>query len=87
MTTTPTATKFTCSGFKSVHADGMDEAAEIFATRAARKKYGRSGYCRTCTKTAYAQNGSVAEYSAFIGYSTGRNETTGNNVNFTVHRA
>jgi hypothetical protein len=63
----------------------MKAAAEIFATRAARRKYGRSAYCRTCVQQSHAQNGSFAEYSAFIGYTTGRNETTGSNIQFTVY--
>jgi hypothetical protein len=28
----------------------------------------------------------MGEFSAFIGYRAGRNETTGHNVNFTVYR-
>lgn len=79
--------KYTCNGFKSVKAETMKEAAEIFANRAAKRKYGRSAYCRTCTQGAYAQDGRLAEYSAFIGYTTGQNETSGNNINFTVYRA
>jgi hypothetical protein len=77
--------KYSCTGHRNVSADWMSEAAEIFAGREARRKYGRSGYCRTCTQQAWRQDGGMAEYSAFIGYSTGRNETTGNNINFTVY--
>lgn len=76
--------KYTCNGFRPALADSMREAAEIFANRAARKSYGGTGYCRTCNQYAYAQDGSLAEFSAFIGYTTGRNETTGKNINFTV---
>ena len=79
--------KYTSNGFKSVKAESMTEAANIFANRAARRKYGKSGYSRTCTMGSYAQDGSLAEFSAFIGYTTGQNETTGNNINFTVYRA
>jgi hypothetical protein len=78
--------KFTCNGFQSVTAENMSEAANIFANRAARRKYGKSGYARTCVQGSYAQDGRLAEYSAFIGYTTGRNETTGHNINFTVYR-
>ena len=76
--------KYSCNGFQSVQAETMNAAAEIFANRAARRKYGKSAYCRTCTQTAHASDMSMAEYSAFIGYTTGRNETSGNNINFTV---
>lgn len=79
--------KFTCNGSRAVHAIGMGEAADIFSARIARRAYGRGGYARTCTQTSYAQDGSLAEFSAFVGYSTGKSETTGHNVNFTVFRA
>lgn len=65
----------------------MKAAAEIFATRAARRKYGRIGYCRTCTQQAHSQDGTLGEYGAFIGYTAGSNETTGNNIQFTVRAA
>lgn len=77
--------KYTANGFKSVMAERITEAAQVFANRAARREFGRKGYCRTCTQGAYSQDGRLAEYSAFIGYTTGRNETTGHNINFTVY--
>lgn len=79
--------KYICSGFKSVIASDMTEAAEVFAARHARRAYGRRGYARTCVQGSYARDFSFAEWSAFIGYSSGRNETTGHNVHFTVHQA
>ncbi len=80
--------KFTCNGFKSVSGGiSISEAAEIFANRAARREFGKSGYARTCTMGSRTQDESVAEFQAFVGYSTGRNETTGHNINFTVVRA
>jgi len=79
--------KYTCNGFQSVNAETINAAAEVFANRQARRTYGRSGYSRTCTMGAYSQDGWVAEFSAFIGVTTGRNETTGHNVNFRVFRA
>jgi hypothetical protein len=33
---------------------------------------------------SYVPNLSIVEFAAFIGYSSGRNETTGHNVRFTV---
>jgi len=77
---------FTCSGFQSVKADTITAAAEIFAKRAARKKYGRSGYCRTIREDAYAQDGRLSEFSAFIGYKTGPCETSGSSISFTVYK-
>ena len=76
--------KFKSSGFNTVESDSMSDAALVFANRAARRKYGRSGYARTCVQQAHSQDGTLAEYSAFIGYSTGPTETTGNNIHFTV---
>lgn len=79
--------KYTSNGFKSVTAETMKQAAEVFATRAARRKYGRAAYTSTCTMSGHTPDGQLAEFSAFIGYSTGRNETTGSNINFTVRHA
>lgn len=79
--------KFTCHGFRPVEAETLKDAALVFAARAARKAFGRRGYVRTCVQQAYAADMSFAEYSAFVGYSTGRNETTGHNINFTVARS
>jgi hypothetical protein len=49
----------------------------------ARKTYGAKGDARTVQQGSYSQDGSLAEYSAFIGL-TRKNETSGHNVNFTV---
>jgi len=76
--------KYMSNGFRATEAEDMGEAAQIFASRAARRKYGRTGYALRPTMQGHAQDMSFAEFSAFIGYSTGRNETTGNNIAFTV---
>jgi hypothetical protein len=75
---------YACSGFKSVRADSIRDAAEIFARRAARRAFGRRGIVRTMVEDSYTRNLSIVEFAAFIGYSTGRNETTGHNIRFTV---
>ena len=77
-------TTFTTSGHRPIKAESMKDAAEHFAGIKARARYGRRGYCRTCTISSWSQDNTIGEYSAFIGYSTGSNETTGANVNFTV---
>jgi hypothetical protein len=64
-------------------ADGMREAASIFARRMARQQFGSRGDARTVLQGAHAQDGSLAEFSAFCGITRG-NETTGRNFNFTV---
>ena len=76
---------YTCSGFRAVKAESMRDAAEIFATRQARRDYAKKGYTRTLNLEAHSQDNTLAEWSAFIGYSTGRNETTGHNFRFTVY--
>ncbi len=78
--------KYACTGFRAVEADGMGESAAVFAKRMAVRRYGKRGYCAILNETARAQDGRLAEYSAFVGYSTGRNETSGHNFNFTVHK-
>jgi hypothetical protein len=75
---------FRCSGFRSVRALGIYDAAEIFARRAARRAFGRRGIVRVLNEDSYTRNLSIVEFAAFIGYPSGRNETTGHNVRFTV---
>jgi len=77
-------TLYRCSGFRSVRALGIRDAAEVFARRAARRAFGRRGIVRTMVEDSYTRNLSIVEFAAFIGYPTGRNETTGHNVRFTV---
>jgi hypothetical protein len=78
---------YSSKGHRDVVAESMKEAAQIFADRKARKTYGKGGYARTCTLGSWSQDNSVGEFSAFLGYSTGRNETTGGNAYFTVYSA
>lgn len=75
---------FRCNGFRSVRAAGIRDAAEIFAKRASRRAFGRRGIVRVLNEDSYTRNLSIVEFSAFIGYPSGHNETTGHNVRFTV---
>ncbi len=77
-------TLFRCNGFRSVRALGIRDAAEVFAKRAARRAFGRRGIVRTLVEDSYTRNLSIVEFAAFIGYPSGRNETTGHNYRFTV---
>ena len=81
--------KYISQGFRCVEACSIRAAAVIFAERAARKHYGKSGYCRTCTQVAHSTDGRSAEYSAFISYTLRgqRNETVGHNQSFVVYAA
>ena len=75
---------FRCNGFRSVRAEGIYSAAEIFAKRAARRAFGKRGLVRTLVEDSYTRSLSIVEFAAFIGYPSGRNETTGHNFRFTV---
>jgi len=79
---------YTTDGCKTVQADSMQEAAEIFANRKARRKYGRGGYSRTCTRESSTMDGEMAEYNAFLGYTPAEKHnagtTTGTNERFAV---
>ena len=70
---------FRCEGFRNVQADNAQEAAEVFANRLARKEFGKTGYARTLNLNSWTEDRKCFTYNSFIGYSTGRNETTGRN--------
>lgn len=78
--------KYTCENHIPVTAETMKDAAETIANRKARAAYGRRGYARTCNLESWSEDGSIGEFSAFIGYSSGQGETTGHNVRFTLTR-
>jgi len=61
--------KFIAHGFRAVTAASASEAAEIFAGRAARRRYGRNAYCRTLRLDSWTQDGRQHNYQAFIGRS------------------
>lgn len=52
--------------------------------RFARRRFGRNADVRTCSINSQTENGQSAEFSAFIGITSG-NTTTGHNINFTIH--
>ena len=81
--------KYISPGFRSVKACSIGAAAVIFAERAARKHYGKSDYCRTCTQVAHSTDGRSAEYSAFISHTPRgqRKEANGHNHPFVVYAA
>jgi hypothetical protein len=74
---------YSTHGRKSVQSESIKAAAEIFAARIARNEFGKRGDCRTCKMDSYSQDGTSADFSAFIGITRG-NETTGRNINFSV---
>ncbi len=76
---------FKTSGFKSVKAETMRQAAERLALTMARKKYGRTARVAALCAGGWVPGWSQ-EFSAFIGYPL-RNgpETVGHNVTFTLY--
>ena len=54
--------KYITNGRRSVVAESMTEAASIFANRAARDKFGRSGYSRTCHISSWSQDYTLGEF-------------------------
>jgi hypothetical protein len=77
---------YTCENHKPINAESFTAAAEIFALRKARATYGRSGRVGALRLDSYSVNGRLAEFDAFIGRPSGRNETSGANVRFTIYR-
>ena len=76
---------YNTNGCRDVTAESMRDAAAIFANRLARKRYGRWAYARTCVQQAHSQDGTLGEYSAFVGTAgRERGTTVGSNINFTV---
>jgi hypothetical protein len=75
---------YTCASFRPLRAEGNRDAARVFATREAVKRYGKKGLVRVLNENARSRDGRVVEWQAFIGKATGRNETTGHNVHLTV---
>lgn len=76
---------YACSGFKSVRADSIRDAAEIFALRSARRTFGRSGRVGPLNASFWDYKYRDVEFEAFVGYRSGRNELSGRNVRFTVY--
>ena len=76
--------KYPCLPHRPVDADSMSQAAEIFAARMARRKYGKSGRVAACRVDGYTPDGRTVDAEAFIGYRAG-DGTAGNNVRFTMH--
>jgi len=87
-------TIYECDGFRAYEAKHAAGAADVFASRLARREYGKAGYVRTIRLDSWTQDGSIATFECFIGrplYGLTRNEsdrgtTTGHNVRLTVYR-
>lgn len=75
---------YTCAGYRPVRAESNREAAEIFATREAVKRYGKKGLVRVLNENCRSVDGRLVEWQAFIGKVSGHNETTGHNIHLTV---
>ena len=86
MNTETTKSTYICSGFRPVKADSNKEAANIFANREARNRYGRGGYAIDVKENSWSQDGSFVAYESFIGYAPRgqHNTTVGNDYRFSV---
>lgn len=58
-------TRFTCDGFRAVHAESASEAAHVFAERLARRKYGRLGRVGALSQEGHTYHSII--YQTFIG--------------------
>lgn len=78
---------FRADGFRDVQAQSARDAAEIFATRQARRDYGRNGHCRLIRLDNWTTNGQSWTFNAFIGRPVrGENATSGRIVWVYVRR-
>jgi len=80
-------TTYHCNGLRPIRQSSVPEGehpSAIFARRLARRAFGRRGIVRTLVEDSWTESRDLIEYGAFIGYRSGRNETTGRNVRFTV---
>jgi hypothetical protein len=76
--------RYIATGHRAITAETMQDAAEAFALRKARKVFGRSARVAALCSHAWSWDNSMGEWSAFIGYRSGSRETTGRNVRFTI---
>jgi hypothetical protein len=80
--------KYKTQGCNAVVAESMSEAAGLFSARIARKRYGKTGYCRTLNLESWSQDNTLGEYNAFVGYTpAGKHNigtTIGSNIRFSV---
>ena len=75
-------TKYRCDGFHSIDAANLEHAAQLFAVRIARQKYGPKGRCSTLElRTDLGDRG--ASFEAFLGIPKGV-MITGASHSFTV---
>ena len=76
-------TKYHAIGFKPADATSLENAAEIFAARQARKLYGDRGYCHHVRLDCWTADGRSANAEAFIGVDADGG-CRGNNVNIYI---
>lgn len=82
---TPELKKFICEGFRPVFAATPREAAEIFAGRLARRRFGKKGVVATLRADSWTEDGTSTTFEAFIARSEGQGQCTGKNEWFHVY--
>ena len=60
--------RYVCGGFRAVEADGPTDAAQVFAGRLARRRYGRSGIVGTLRRDSWTEDGASVTFESFIGH-------------------
>jgi len=75
--------KYKTAGMRAVNAESMREAAEIFALRIGRRKYGRRAQIGATCPGSRSQDGTLGEFSVFVGRPV-QGGTDGHNINLTV---
>ena len=76
--------KYSSAGRRPVLAQCPRDAAEIFALRFARERFGRRATVRTLHCNCHSVDGTVHEYESFVGLRTDPHTVTGRAVYFTV---
>jgi hypothetical protein len=77
-------TLYRCDNNRPVRASGEEDAAEIFASREARRQYGRRAIVATLNLESRSQDRRTFIYSAFIGVPQ-NGGTAGRNVRLYIH--
>lgn len=86
---------YTCGTMRPIHVgdsydqgrltvERMDDAAMAFATRVARRTYGRRGSCHHVRQDGRAVDGSYVNFEAFIGVPAQGGGMSGQNVWLTI---
>jgi hypothetical protein len=77
---------YQCDNFRPVRAQSFKEAAQVFASREARRLFGKNAYCRTLRRDCWDTDGRNEEYEAFVGIEVEPNTTEGRNIRLVISK-